>query len=57
MSGKKSAATRKTPENTCSPAVQTTLEKIFDHQDQQRQTSHQTQAPPTETALGSHFQK
>ena len=48
-----SVATRKRSKNTSSPAIQTTPEKLLDQH--QRQTSHQTQAPPTESALGSQF--
>ena len=54
MSGKNSVATRKRSKNTCSPVIQTTPGKLLD-QHNQRQTSHQTQAPPRETALGSQF--
>ena len=54
MSGKNSVATRKRSKNTCSPAIQTTSEKLLD-QHHQCQASHQTQAPPTGTALGSQF--
>ena len=53
MSGKNSVVTRKRSKNTSSPAIQTTSQKLLDQH--QRQTSHQTQAPPTETALSSQF--
>ena len=53
MSGKNSVVTRKRSKNTSSPAIQRTPQKLLDQH--QRQTSHQTQAPPTETALGSQF--
>ena len=53
MSGKNSVATRKRSKNTSSSSIQTTPQKLLDQH--QRQTSHETQAPPTETALGSQF--
>ena len=53
MSRKNSIATRKKSKNTSSPAIQTTPQKRLNQH--QRQTSHQTQALPTETALGSKF--
>ena len=53
MSGKNSVATRKKSKNTSSPAIQKTPEKLLDQH--QHQTSHQTQAPPTTTAVSSQF--
>ena len=53
MSGKNSVATRKRSKNTSLPAIQMTSEKLLDQC--QCQTSHQTQAPPRETALGSQY--
>ena len=54
MSRKNSVATRKRSKNTSSPAMQKTPEKLLD-QHQHQTTSHQTQAPPTITALSSQF--
>ena len=54
MSGKNSVATRKRSKNTSSPAIQKTPEKLLD-QYQHQTTCHQTQTPPTPTALGSQF--
>ena len=53
MSEKNSLATRKRSKSTSSPEIQTTPEKLLDQH--QHQTSHQTQAPPTETSLCSQF--
>ena len=52
MSGKNSIATRKRYKITSSPEMQKTPEKLLD-QHQLQTTSHQTQAPPTITALSS----
>ena len=53
MSGKNSVATRKRSKNYSSPAMQKTPEKLLDQH--QHQTSHQTQVPPTITALSPQF--